>query len=425
MPNQINQLPADSNNSKTFFTLSILTLIFFMWGLIVSLNEILIPLLKSVFDLNYTQAMLVQFCFFIAYLVVSIPAGRLIRKIGYKNGIVVGLVIASGGCLLFYLAADLKLYPIFLFALFVLASGITCLQVSANPYVTSLGNPDTSAKRLTLTQAFNSIGTTVGPLIGSVFILSTIHSSEVITTAKEVMNNSTQVSNVQMPYLILASTLICLALFFYFIKLKPINHSHIDLSKNERNHEQSWRIKDYPHTYLAAIGIFVYVGAEVAIGSFLVNFLSYPEIGNLELTMAAKYVSYYFGGAMIGRFLGAYLMHYIDASRLLTFNAVMAAILVITTIFSSGSIAVFAILTVGLFNSIMFPTIFSLGVKDLGVNTSNGSGLICLAIVGGAFIPMIQGVIADVAGIQVAFIVPVFCYFYIVFYGVKGAHIRK
>ncbi|MDD5410060.1 MAG: L-fucose:H+ symporter permease [Methylobacter sp.] len=403
-------------------SLAILTSLFFIWGFITCLNDILIPHLKSVFTLNYTQAMLIQFCFFTAYFVVSVPSGYLVEKIDYKGGIIAGLAIAGTGCLLFYPAAGSHSYPLFLGAFFVLASGITLLQVAANPYVTILGKPETASSRLTMTQAFNSLGTTIAPYLGALFILNTA-----VKTADEIklLNadelsayQAAQATAVQNPYLLLAAILFFIAVIFALIKLPKIEAAEAQvLGVEDDVHDNAW---GYKHLVLGAIGIFVYVGGEVSIGSFLINFLGEPSIAGLEEKDAGKYVSFYWGGAMIGRFIGAIVMQRIQPNKALTFNAVTAALLVLITIISSGHVAMWTILAIGLFNSIMFPTIFSLAVNGLGKHTGQGSGILCAAIVGGAILPVMQGAFADLIGIQQAFFIPVLCYCYIAYYGWKG-----
>ncbi|MFB0999429.1 MAG: sugar MFS transporter [Colwellia sp.] len=397
-------------NNSTRFALISLTSLFFMWGFITCLNDILIPHLKAIFSLSYAQSMLVQFCFFGAYFIVSLPAGWFVKKMGYQNGIVVGLVIAAVGCLLFYPAASMLSYPVFLSALFVLASGITILQVSANPYVTLLGAKETASSRLTMTQAFNSFGTTIAPYFGALFILNEVTDSMSATSAE----------SVQLPYLGLMSALLVLAAIFAFLKLPHIESAEV--IEGEKIAGSAWH---YRHLVLGALGIFVYVGAEVSIGSFLVLFLGEAHIAGLEETQAAKYLTYYWGGAMLGRFIGAAVMQKVDAGKTLAFNAVCSVILIAITLLSSGSIAMCAILLVGLFNSIMFPTIFSLALSGLGKHTSQGSGILCLAIVGGAILPLLQGFLADSTSVQFAFILPLICYLYIVFYGVKGSKVAN
>ncbi|MBV1911551.1 MAG: sugar MFS transporter [Kangiellaceae bacterium] len=394
------------------FALISLTSLFFMWGFITSLNDVLIPYLKEMFELSYTQAMLIQFCFFGAYFIVSIPAGMLVKKVGYQKGIVIGLFVASLGCLLFYPAATVKAYWIFLAALFVLASGITLLQVAANPYVSVLGKPQTASSRLTLTQAFNSLGTTIAPIwIGPIIL-----ASFAVTTHSAINSEST----VQLPYLVLAASLFTLAVIFAFLKLPTIDQNSTKSDVTQQG--SAWQHK---HLVLGAIGIFVYVGAEVGIGSFIVSFLSLDSVASINEASASQYIGYYFGGAMVGRFIGAGVMQKISPNKVLAFNAVGASALLIVTIVSSGSLAMWSLLLIGLCNSIMFPTIFTLAIHQLKEHTSQGSGILCLAIVGGAILPLIQGALADQFGIQLAFILPLFCYAYIVYYGLSGSQPRK
>ncbi|WP_448548480.1 sugar MFS transporter [Thalassotalea fusca] len=407
---QDNSNNANQEKSQKFALIS-LTSLFFMWGFITCLNDILIPYLKGAFDLSYTQAMLVQFCFFSAYFIVSLPAGGLVGKIGYKRGIVVGLSIASVGCLMFYPAAQIKVYALFLLALFVLASGITLLQVAANPYVSVLGPSKTASSRLTMTQAFNSLGTTIAPFFGAWLIFG--HHAEQASAGADA---------VKLPYLILASLLILLAVVFAKLRLPELGHTtNRNGSTSLQAIKTAWQTK---HLRLGAIGIFLYVGAEVAIGSFLVSFIGLPAIAGMQEAQASQLVGYYWGGAMIGRFIGAVVMRYIPAGRVLAFNAIVAILLIILAVTSSGWLAMWAILAVGLFNSIMFPTIFSLAINELGEATSNGAGILCLAIVGGAFVPLAQGILADQVGVQLAFILPALCYFYIAFYGLSGSKVQ-
>ena len=393
------------------FALTSLTTLFFMWGFITCLNDILIPHLKAVFNLTYVQAMLVQFCFFGAYFLMSLPSGYIVKKVGYKKGIVIGLLIAAVGCILFYPAASLHSYSVFLFALFVLASGITLLQVSANPYVSLLGSPKTASSRLTLTQAFNALGTTVAPSFGALLILDSA-SDAFLTPAQNA-------ESVQLPYLLLAAMLILLAGIFAWLKLPDImSEQKAEAENSEAIEGSAWQ---YRHLVLGAVGIFMYVGAEVAIGSFLVSFLAQENIAGLKENVAAHYITYYFGGAMVGRFIGAAVMQKLPAGKVLGFNATMAIILVIIAMSTSGQLAMWSILLVGLFNSIMFPTIFSLALNGLGKHTAQGSGILCLAIVGGAIVPLLQGALADSVGVQLSYVLPILCYIFIVFYGLKGS----
>ena len=406
---------AQENNNQSedgnyTFALTSLTSLFFMWGFITCLNDILIPHLKGIFDLSYSQAMLVQFCFFGAYFIVSLPAGNLVKKLGYQKGIVLGLVIAALGCMTFYPAASMQSYPVFLFALFILASGITILQVSANPYVSILGKPETASSRLSLTQAFNSLGTTIAPFFGALLILN--EATEVMTAAQEA-------KSVQMPYLFLAGMLLILAAIFAYLKL-PIVKEHTPEVADITG--SAWQ---YNHLVLGAVGIFVYVGAEVAIGSLLVNLFAEPSIAAMEESVAAKYIAYYWGGAMVGRFIGAAVMQKIAAGKVLAFNAAAAIVLLLVTILSSGAVVMWAVLAIGLFNSIMFPTIFTLAINGLKQHTSQGSGILCLAIVGGAIIPYIQGLLADTIGLQLSFALPILCYIFIMHYGLKGYKFKQ
>jgi len=396
------------------FALTSLTSLFFMWGFITCLNDILIPHLKGVFNLSYAQAMLVQFCFFGAYFIVSLPAGIIVKKLGYQKGIVLGLVIAATGCLCFYPAASMHSYPVFLIALFILASGITLLQVSANPYVSLLGDAKTASSRLTMTQAFNALGTTVAPFFGAYLILN---------EAAGAISAQASAESVQMPYVLLAAMLLVLAAVFAWLKLPNLSVS--DDSTEEKNVTEiegsAWQ---YRHLVLGAVGIFVYVGAEVSIGSLLVSFLVEPSIAGLEESKAAKYIAYYFGGAMVGRFIGAAVMQKISGGSALLFNASVAILLILTAVFTSGTVAMVAILLVGLCNSIMFPTIFSLAINGLGKHTSQGSGILCLAIVGGAIIPLIQGFLVDSIGIQDALLLLIVCYVFIAYYGLSGSKVK-
>jgi FHS family L-fucose permease-like MFS transporter len=401
-------------------TLVIITVLFFMWGLLTSLNDVLIPHLKAVYTLTYVQAMLVQFCFFGAYFIVSIPAGALIRRIGYQSGVVAGLTIAALGCAMFY-PASTSGYGVFLLAFFVLAAGITILQVAANPYVTILGDPATASSRLTLTQAFNSLGTTVAPAAGGMLILSgAVLSAKdlgLLPAAQQLAYRSREAAAVQGPYLALGAALLCLALFFAFARLPRI--ARHDAAGGAARDARS--LFAHRHLVLGAIGIFVYVGGEVSIGSFLINFLGDGNIAGMSPAAAAPYVSYYWGGAMVGRFLGFAVMRYVSPGKALAFNAACSIALVLIAVLGHGQLAMWAILAVGLCNSIMFPTIFSMALHKLGPATGQGSGLLCMAIVGGAVLPFAQGLMADLIGLQLSFLVPAACYLYILYFGLKHA----
>lgn len=401
----LNDSHRQSSNYR--FALGSLTTLFFLWGFITCLNDILIPHLKAVFDLSYGQAMLIQFCFFGAYFLVSIPASKIVAKYGFQKGIVIGLLVAAIGCGLFYPAAYLHSYTVFLSALFTLASGITILQVSANPYVSAIGPTVTASSRLTMTQAFNALGTTMAPFFGAYLILD---------QAANAMSAHESAQSVQLPYLLLASFLLVLAALFAWLKL-PVVEPSSSHQITDNGKGSAWQSR---HLLLGAIAIFVYVGAEVAIGSFLISFLSQENIAGITESEAAKYVAYYWGGSMVGRFIGAIVMQKIAAGKALAFNAISAVFLLVVVLCTEGNIAMVAILLIGLCNSIMFPTIFSLALTGLKQYTSQGSGILCLAIVGGAIVPVLQGFFADIVGVHAAFILPMFCYLYIVYYGVKG-----
>ena len=410
--------PALANNGTNYLpALVVLTSLFFTWGLITSLNDVLIPHLKAIFTLTYVRAMLIQFSFFGAYFVMSIPSGYLVEHLGYRKGIIIGLATAGIGCLGFYPAASMQSYPLFLAALFVLASGITLLQVAANPYVAVLGKPETASSRLNLTQAFNSLGTTVGPYVGSALILTAA-----TTGAVDV---ASEVKTVQGPYLALAGVLFLIAIIFAQFKL-PVVPGTDETTAGRAEADAVRSIWQHSHLVLGVVAIFVYVGAEVAIGSFLVSFMSQPEIGGLtEREAGQNYLFLYWGGAMVGRFAGSIILRKVKPGYLLAFNAVCAIALLITAMLVGGRTAMWAVLAIGLFNSIMFPTIFTLAIARLGRHTGEGSGLLCMAIVGGAIIPVAQGYFADNMGILLSFFIPAICYAYIVYYGVKGHEVHN
>ena len=390
--------------------LVVLTTLFFMMGFITCMNDILIPHLKDIFDLTYVQAMLIQFCFFTAYAIMSIPMGYLVGKIGYKNGVISGFVLTAIGCLLFYPAAGSHSYATFLGALFILASGVTLLQVAGNPYVTLLSKPGKESATLTLVQAFNSLGTTIAPQIGAFLILA---------DATQTVSKAEQISSVQIPYLGLAGLLIILAVFVKMLRLPDANK--IAEEESEHNHDGKHSVWQYRHLVFGAAGIFCYVGAEVSIGSLLVSVLGYLK--GLDHASAAKYLSFYWGGAMVGRFLGSAIMAKIAPNRYLAFNATAAVALLGVAMLAgkaSADIAMWALLAIGFFNSIMFPTIFSLATKGLGRFTSSASGVLCTAIVGGAVVPVVQGWAADTYGLMISFVVSAICYVYIVFFAIKG-----
>jgi len=419
---------ASNDTRYTYFpmALTVITTVFFMWGFLTCLNDILIPHLKAVFELNYTEVMLVQFTFFGAYFLMSLPAGRVVAHLGYKKSIVAGLIIAGIGALGFWPAAGLRWYPAFLGALFVLATGITLLQVAANPYVALLGPEKTSSSRLTLAQALNSFGTTIAPIFGSLLILSTQVKSAAeiasLSASEQMLYRAQEAQSVQTPYIGLAVVLVLLAIFVWLFRLPALEES---TEQADTSHHTLLDALRYPHVLFGVLGIFFYVGAEVSIGSFLVNYLSEPQIGHMSEQDAAHYVSFYWGGAMVGRFIGSVLLAKMSPRKLLSAFAAVNMLLLITTMTTSGTAAVYSVVAIGLFNSIMFPTIFSLGIERMGPLTGKASSLLIMAIVGGALLPTLQGALADSIGIQHAFVLPALCYAYIVFYGLRGSAIRS
>lgn len=408
--------------------MSIATALFFMWGFLTCLNDILIPHLKGIFQLSYGQAMLVQFSFFMSYFVFALPAGKLIEWRGYKQTMVIGLLVMATGALLFLPASSLASFPLFLSALVILASGITCLQVAANPYVTNLGPQATAASRLNLSQAFNSLGTTLAPLFGGALILSGVQATpeKMHSFSAAVLQEyrAQQASSVRLPYLAIALTLILLAIAIALVKLPTTDFTR-DFRPGEHDTAKRGSIWRQPYLLMGALGIFVYVGAEVSIGSFLVNYFGLPQIGGLDEKTAAHYVSLYWGGAMIGRFIGSALLRKLSTGIVLAGAALIACSLVVLTITSTGHVAMYSVILVGLFNSVMFPSIFTLGLAGLGELTSKGSSLMVAAIVGGAIIPLAEGHLADRVGVQHAFVLPAVCYIYIAIFGLLAYRRQK
>jgi MFS transporter, FHS family, L-fucose permease len=414
--------PTSVSNPSPSYTvpLTVVTSLFFMWGFLTCLNDILVPHLKSIFDLDYAEIMLIQFAFFGAYFVFSIPSAKIIDWIGYQRSMVVGLLTMGLGAFLFVPAASAPSYPLFLIALIVLAAGITCLQVAANPYVTVLGKPETASSRLNLTQAFNSLGTFLAPFFGGLLILSAapMTMEQIRALAPDALHTYRvqEAATVKAPYVGLGIALVLLAVAIGSFKLPKIPQAQHKVG--EKVNDSIWK---HPNLIFGAIGIFVYVGAEVAIGSFLVNYFIQPDIGGLTEKAAASFVAFYWGGAMVGRFIGSGLLQKMKTGSLLGICAVCAAALVTISMLSSGRFAMWSIILVGFFNSIMFPSIFTLGVAELGPLTGDGSGVLIMAIVGGALIPLAQGAIADRIGIHHAFFLPVICYLYILFFALSGS----
>ncbi len=404
--------------------MSIATMLFFMWGFLTCLNDILIPHLKAIFDLNYAQAMLVQFCFFSSYFIFALPAGKLVEWRGYKGTMVIGLMVMAAGAFLFLPASTMASFGVFLSALVILAAGITTLQVAANPYVANLGPPETSSARLNLSQAFNSLGTFIAPFFGSALILSSTQIAQdklqSFSAAALQQYRMEQASSVRLPYVGIGLTLVLLAISFAVLKMPTMDFTR-DIRPGELDPgatgDSIWK---HPVLLTGAVAIFVYVGAEVSIGSFLVNYFGLPDIAAFSEKTAAKYVSLYWGGAMVGRFIGSWLLTKLRTSTVLGVAAVVAGLLVAISILTHGHTAMWSIIAVGLFNSVMFPSIFTIGMSGLGPLTSKGSSLMVAAIVGGALIPLAEGHLADMIGVQDAFVIPAVCYIYIALFGYFG-----
>jgi FHS family L-fucose permease-like MFS transporter len=395
-----------------------------MWGLMTVLNDILIPHLKGLFTLNYFEVMLVQFTFFGAYFIMSVPCSALLARIGYRSTIIPGLLVAGAGALLFWPAAKMMSYPLFLAAFFILATGITALQVAANPYVSLLGEERLASSRLNLAQMFNSLGTTlaprlVGPLILSGTVLGAVELAR-LPEAQQLAYRVEQAQMVQGPYLGLAIALVLLAVAVRLFRLPPLAAAEHEVPGGGGEHRFIDALR-HPHVLFGVIAIALYVGAEVSIGSFLINYISLPQIGGISQGEATTYVSLYWGGAMVGRFFGWLLLKRVNPRLLLALFATIAGALVLTTMLTHGHLAMWSVVAIGLFNSVMFPTIFTLGIEKLGPLTGRASSLLIMGIVGGALVPLAQGALADHIGVQEAFVLPLLCYAYIVFYGLKGS----
>jgi len=401
--------------------MAMVSTLFFAWGFLTVLNDILIPHLKNVFDLNYAEVMLVQFAFFSSYFVFSMPSGKLVEWIGYKRSMVAGLLTMAAGALLFVPAASILSFPLFLAALIVLAAGMTILQTSANPYVAILGPPQTASSRLNLTQGFNSLGTFLAPRFGSWLILGAAvapATAAAMSAAQLHAYRAQQAASVKLPYVGLGLALIVLAVVVAAFRLPVIAYAEA----HDGMEDSIWR---HPRLVLGALAIFLYVGAEVAIGSLMTNYFNQRETGNLPIPAAARYLQYYWGGAMIGRFIGALLLQRLRTRKLLGVCAAAAAALTAVSILTFGHVAMWSLILVGLFNSIMFPSIFTLAIAGLGPLTGKASGLLVAAIVGGAVIPELQGVLSDHIGVHHAFVLPALCYVYIVFYALRAATGKK
>jgi len=422
--------------------LIVITTLFFIWGSLTSLNDVLIPYVQHVFNIRLAASMLIQTAFFSAYFIFSIPAAKIIDWIGYKRAILVGLITMVVACLAFYPAAKIPSFPFFLTALIILATGITVLQVAANPYVAVLGPARTASSRLNLSQAFNSFGTAIFPWIGAHLILGTTTSAITQSASEE----AHAVVKLYVYFFAVALLLMAVAIAsFKLPKMEAAEH-HIGVKVND----SIWK---HPNLVFGAVGIFVYVGGEVAIGSSIANYLALDNIGHLispstiadaaaryhaALGVAARYISLYWLGAMVGRFIGSAILQRIKPGKLLAINAVCAGLLVTVSVLTTGHLAMWTILVVGLFNSIMFPCIFTMGIAELGPLTGDGSGILNMAIVGGAVIPWLVGQAADFInrnyypamtqgetswgqGIHYALIIATLCYLYILFFALSGS----
>ncbi|RIX29168.1 sugar MFS transporter [Sphingomonas edaphi] len=390
--------------------------LFFIFGGITSLNDVIIPKLKELFTLNYTQAMLVQFCFFTAYLVIGIPGAQLVKKIGYMRGAVAGLLTMMVGCLLFIPASKTATYGLFLFALFILASGVVVVQVVANPLISLLGPQKTVHSRLTFAQAFNSLGTTIFPRVGATLILGSLAG----VTAAELSGaelDAYRTAETQMivnTYVGLAIALAVIAgiVFLFRNSLKGERHDH-------GSPLAGFSLLKRPRFGFGAMCIFLYVGAEVAIGSLIVNYLMQSHVLALADAEAGKYIMYYWGGAMVGRFIGSYFLRILSPGKILAFVAAGAIALILVSANTTGTVSAYSLLAIGLMNSIMFPTIFSLACEKLGPRAADGSGIINIAIFGGAVVPLLTGMLADVSGsLATALLLPAVCYLVIAAFGI-------
>jgi MFS transporter, FHS family, L-fucose permease len=428
------ELPKDARDATPVETdtraMAVAIALFFMVGFLTCLNDIIIPHLKSIFELSYGEAMLVQFAFFSSYFIFSYPGGKLVDVVGYKRAMVGGLIIMGIGALGFVPAATVASFGVFLAALVVLAAGMTTVQVAANPYVTIVGPPATASSRLNLAQAFNSVGTFIAPFLGAMFILKgakplapeRLHS---MSEAAQQLYRATEASTVRLPYIGMAFVLFCLAIGLGAIKLKP-RQSTLDQTQDFRPGAYKDRLAGAgsiwrsPWLIGGAVGIFTYVGAEVSIGSLLVNFMELPRIAGFTESRAAAFLMIYWGGAMVGRFVGAAILKRVPTGPVLGVAGLCAFSCVILAVTTHAHLAMYALLAVGFCNSIMFPSIFSLGLQGLGPLTSKGSSLMIAAIVGGAIIPLATGRLADRVGLQAAFLVPSLCYVYIASFGLAN-----
>lgn len=388
--------------------------LFFIFGGITSLNDVLVPKLRHLFELNYFQAMLIQTAFFAAYFIVALPAAALVKKIGYMRGAVVGLLVMMIGCLLFIPAAKSGLFTTFLAALFILAAGVTLVQVVANPLISMLGEPKTAHSRLTFAQAFNSLGTTVFPYVGAILILGSLAAVDENVLTGEALTAYRAAESVVITnaYLGIAVALAVVALVVWSNRRRLVEQTAPASSIFK-----AFELLGQPRFAFGALGIFVYVGAEVAIASILTNYLMQADTFNLAARKAGELLAFYWGGAMVGRFVGAAVLRKVAPWMVLTAVALVAIVLIGVSATTTGMVSGVALLAVGFFNAIMFPTIFTLASEGLGKRAAEGSGIICMAIVGGAIVPPLTGLVADAATLRMALVVPAVCYVVIALFG--------
>ena len=400
--------------------LVLVTSLFFLWALGVNLNDILIPHLKKAFGLSDFRSSLIQSAFFGGYFIAALPAGWVMQRVGYKRGILIGLLVCATGAFLFIPAASVRVYGFFLFALFVMACGQCFLEVAANPYVTILGPPASSERRLNLAQSFNSVGAVITPFLGAAFILSGIeYSPEQVgaMSGDQVLAYRVSEANmVKVPYLVIAGIFLFVAALIFLSKLPEITEGAIEEAPAGKNRDSIWA---HGHLVRGVLAQFFYVGAQVGVASFVIRFAEHAIPGTRE-KVAAHYLQMHLVGFMIGRFAGSAIMKYVPASRLLSLFAGGSLISVLVVLLGSGIAPVWAVVLLGFFHSIMFPTIFALSLKNLGPLTKVGSSLLVMSIIGGAVCPAIMGLVSDARDIQHAFVVPLICYIYVLYFAARG-----
>lgn len=402
----------------TFFIL--LSSTFFMWGFLTCNNTILVPHAMNIFQMSYAQAQVLNFSFFGTYLIASIPLGKLVHKMGYKNSIIIGLIVAGYACTLFGPACTIRSYNLFLLAMVIMGIGITFLQVAANPYITLLSFSKTAASRLTLQQGFNSLGSTMAPILGYLlFYFMSFTPEQMMVMSPEEYRNAEAIL-VQLPYMGLGTVLFLMALAMYFSKLPEI-HIEDKLPDVVKTRSRLKYVLQFPHLYLGVVAIFLYVGAEVGIGSFLLSVLVNPNFGGIDYYEAPKYITLYWAGAMAGRFIGAFVLQKIETGTAIAVCAAVSILLLIGFMLTSGIPAVTLLILVGLSNSLIFPCLFTLGIHDMGKQSEQASSLLIVGIFGGAVIPQIMSYTIDFTGLQYMFIIPVICYAFIIYYGLVGS----